>query len=147
MHDRAAADRWPACRGSASLLAGEREIRAVQGEIGGHGDGWNWQSLANYVKFVGIHRRRNGAGLRGGRGTDGYGVCAVSSDGDGMAAGGAGNFGDGGGSRRGRHSAQQERRAVHGAVRPQADGTIDEGRGGAVDLHRGERGPRNRAWW
>src|SRR4029077_5244162 len=57
----------------------------------------------------------------------------------------AGNSGDGGRARRGRNSAQQGRRAVHGALRSEENGAFDAGRGGAVDLYGSERGARDGA--
>src|SRR5260370_7036702 len=62
-----------------------------------------------------------------------------------MAAGRAGNFGDGGGARRGRNSAQGERGGVGGGLRSEEDGAVGAGRGGAVDLYGSERGTRDGA--
>src|SRR6267378_853387 len=63
VHNCAAAHGWRAMRWGAGLLAGDGAICTVQGEIDSDGHGGNWEGLANHFEFVGIHRRRNGAGL------------------------------------------------------------------------------------
>ncbi len=49
-----------------------------------------------------------------------------------------------GGARRGRHPAQRARRAVHGEVRPRADGAVDPRPRRARRVHRDRRGARHR---
>ena len=70
----------------------QRRIRRVQGEVRGDRDGRHRQILEDHFEFVGVHGRRHGAGVRSGRRTAGHGVCAVPSDGDGVAAGCARDF-------------------------------------------------------
>ena len=64
------------------------------------------------------HRRRAGPALPTGHPHGGHGVLPVPSDGHLQA----GHPAVRGGARRGRHPAQQRRRAVHGALRPDGEG-------------------------
>ena len=63
VHDRAAADGRRALRRRDRILARAGAVRCFQGEIGGDGHRRNWQSLADHLEFLGIHRRWNGAGV------------------------------------------------------------------------------------
>ncbi len=83
--------------------------------------------------------------LRGRRRAGRHGVHPVPPDRDGVPARRRRPARDRGGPRRGRDPAQQGRRALHGALRPQAHGALDPRRGRALDLHRGQGGARHTA--
>ena len=76
--------------------------KSVVMATGGIGKAWT-----DHLQLLGVHRRRHGARLRSRRGIDGHGICAVSSDRNGLAAGRAGNSRHRSGARRRRHPAQQ----------------------------------------
>ena len=89
----------------ASKLFHAKAVVLATGGIGAH--------VQDHSQQLGIHGGRPCAGVRRGRRADGYGVRAVPSDRDGLAAQRAGNSGDGRRARRRRRAAEQRRQALH----------------------------------
>ncbi len=124
------------------LLEGERQVRALQDQGRDNRHRGNWKGLQGYVQFLGIHGRRTGPRLRSRGGSDRYGVRAVPPDRHGLAPERKRHPRHRGRKGRGRDSHEQERREVHGKIRPREDGAIDERRRREVDLHGGHGGTR-----
>ena len=100
----------------AGALGYDRErgfLRVFKAKAIVHGDGRRRPRLQDHQQQLGVHGRRAGAGVRGGRRSDGHGVRAVPPDRHGLAAVGEGHPGDGGRARRGWGAAQQGRQALH----------------------------------
>ena len=122
-----------------------RQRRADQLQRQGAGDRDRRQRphLQDHVELAGLHRRRLRAGAT--RPAPSWSTWSSSSSTRPAwctrPASPAAR--DRGGPRRGRDPAQQRRRALHGALRPQAHGALDPRRGRALDLHRGQGGARH----
>ena len=129
--------------GAFAYRRGDGRVRRLHGAGGRPRDRRRREVLAGHVELVGVHRRRARARLRGGRRARRHGVRPVPPDRHGLAARRRRPARHRGGSRRGRDPAQRGRRAVHGALRPEAAGALDPRRRRAGDLHRGEGGPRH----
>ncbi len=84
-----------------------------QAQGGGAGDGRHRAGVPDHQQQLGVHRRRAGAGVPGGRGAAGHGVRAVPPHRDDLAAEREGHSGDGRRARRRRRAAQQGRQALH----------------------------------
>ncbi len=117
MHDHEAAERRRPRFRRIRVLARVRAFRHVQGEVDRNCHRRHREILEDHVELLGMHGRRNGAGLRSRRRATGHGIRAISSHRHGLAAGSAGNSGYRSGARRRWTPAQQERRALHGEIR------------------------------
>ena len=106
----------------------------------GFGDRRNRQGLQNHEQQLGVHRRRPLPGVSRRSNPDGYGVRAVPSDGNDLAAQRAGNPGHRGSPRRRGRTAQQGRKAFY--VRRHSGALCESNRGqrrGGLALYAGRQ--------
>ena len=123
------------------VRAGHRRAPRVPGQVGDVRDRRLRPDVPRLVQRARAHRRRPRGGVPPRHPARGHGVLPVPSDRPLQA----GHPAERGRARRGRDRAQQGRRAVHGALRPDDQGPRAARRGLAIDLPGDQGGPWRRA--